>query len=139
MQGAELQILKAVKALDEKLSDALNRQTRTLTQSIQALADRHSESLLEQEKRNASFADRVRVEAVAEHNHTIANSVQSLLSQVAAAEKRLVELAAELALLRQAVADGAVGLLAGANGYLVTFIALVLVGIISAGVARLIR
>jgi hypothetical protein len=139
MQGAELQILRAVQALDTKLSEALNRQTRTLTASIQALADRHSESLLEQEKRNASFADRIRVEAVAEHNHTIANSVQSLLSQVGAAEKRLVELAAELSLLRQSVADGTVGLLAGANGYLVTFIALVLVGTISAVVARAIR
>ena len=68
--SSDLAILRAVQKLDSKLSDALTKQTATLTASIQALADRHHESLLEQEKRNATFADRDRVEAVAEHPTT---------------------------------------------------------------------
>ena len=139
IESPELQILKAVRALDEKLSDALNRQTRTLTASIQALADRHSESLLEQEKRNATFADRVRVESVAEHAHNNANHVQNLLSRVSAGEKRLVELAAEIQASRMAISTKAESFLAGANGYLLTFISLIIVAVIAAVIARAIR
>lgn len=138
-QSPELQILKAVQALDTKLSDALTRQTRTLTASIQALADRHSESLLEQEKRNNTFADRNRLEAIAEHGHTIGNLVQTLILRITAAEARAVELNADIQSLRTAFTNRTESFLAGTNGYLITFIFLIVVAVISAAVARLIR
>jgi Ribonuclease G/E len=138
-QSPELQILKAVQALDTKLSDALNRQTRTLTASIQALADRHSESLLEQEKRNNTFADRNRLEAIAEHGHTSANLIQALIIRTTAAEARAVELTADLQNLRTSISTRTENFLAGTNGYLLTFIFLVIVAVISAVVTRMIR
>jgi hypothetical protein len=137
--SSEVQILRAVQALDSKLTDALNRQTRTLTASIQALADRHTESLLQQEKRNATFADRDRVESVAEHTHTIANLTQSLILRVTAAETRAVELASDIQACRQSISQQAVGFLTGANGYLVTFIVMMVVAVVAAVIARLIR
>ena len=138
-ESSELAIIRAVQQLDEKLSKALTAQTQTLTRSIQQLADRQSSSLLEQEKRNATFADRDRVEAVAEHSHQNANHIQSLLFRVTESEKRIVELAAEIKTFQSSVAERAVGFLAGANGYLLTFITLVLVAIIAAAIARLLR
>ena len=138
-EGPELQILKAVQALDQKLSEALNRQTRTLTASIQALADRHNEALLQQEKRNATFAERTRVESVAEHGHDSANHITNLLARVATTEKRIVELAAGLEACQRSITEKAVGFLAGANGYLVTFIVMVTVAVIAAVASRVIR
>jgi hypothetical protein len=129
-QSPELQILKAVQALDTKLSDALNRQTRTLSASIQALADRHSESLLEQEKRNNTFA---------EHGHTSANLVQALILRITAAETRAVQLTADLQNLSTSISNRTESFLAGTNGYLLTFIFLVVVAVISAVVTRMIR
>ena len=138
-ESSELAIIRAVQQLDEKLSKALTAQTQTLTRSIQQLADRQSSALLEQEKRNATFADRDRVEAVAEHSHQNANHIQSLLFRVTESEKRIVELAAEIKSFQLTVGERAVGLLAGANGYLITFISLVVVAVIAAAVSRAFR
>ena len=137
--NADLAILKAVQALDEKLSKALTTQTQTLTRSIQQLADRHSDSLLQQEKRNANFADRTRVESVADHGHQNANAIQNILFRVSESEKRVVELAAEIQTVRATMNERAVGLLSGTNGYLITFISLVVVSVIAAVIARAIR
>lgn len=135
----ELQILKAVQTLDSKLTQALNRQTEQLTRSIQHLSDRHQESLLAQEKRNATFADRERVESVANHGHGIANTAQALILRVTATETRAAELAGDIQSLRQAMANQAVSFLTGTNGYLITFIALVVVAIVSVTLTRLLR
>jgi Flp pilus assembly protein TadB len=138
-ESPELQILKAVQALDLKLSTALTKQTQTLTSSIQALADRHSDSLLEQEKRNATFADRNRVEAVAETNHANANHIQSLMLRVTSTEKKLADLAADLQAVRSSMTEKAIGFLAGANGYLVMFLIMIAVGIVTAIVSRTLK
>lgn len=135
----DVQILKAVQALDAKLTEALNRQTRTLTSSIQALADRHSESVLEQEKRNASFAQRDRVEAVAEHGHNTANTVTALVLRVANSETRITELAGEIQSCRQTIADRTERLLGSTAGYLITFIILLTVALASALVGHALK
>jgi hypothetical protein len=137
--SADLAILRAVQALDDKLSKALTDQTSQLTAQIQALADRHNHSLIAQEKRNATFADRDRVEAVAEHQHTNANVTQGLIGRMGVVERRLVEISSDVEACRQSIADRTVSFLAGANGYLVTFILMILVATVAAAIARALK
>lgn len=137
--SSDLAIIRAVQRLDEKMSQALSQQTATLTASIRELADRHHESQLEQERRNATFADRDRVEKIAQYGHDNAGAIQTLTGRLSNTEKRIVELDTLLREFQQSIGDRAVGLLAGANGYLLTFITLVVVAIVAAVIARAIR
>jgi hypothetical protein len=92
--ASEAAILRDVQSLDDKLSKALTRQTDALTKTIQQLADRHNDAMLGQEKRNATFADRDRVESVAEHGHAIASHVQTLSLRVGTLETDMGEMQA---------------------------------------------
>lgn len=124
------EILQLLHDMENKLTAAIATGLQSVNLAIATLSDHHNKALLDQEKRNSSFADRDRVEAIAANTHANANHLTALQLRVGQLERKADSLDARfdarcreiddrLAGALQDEASHTVGLLAGANGYLV--------------------
>lgn len=116
------EVLQLLHEMEMKLTAAIATGLATVNTSITALAERHNSALLEQERKNASFADRERVESVARNVHDARNEVTGLLLRVGKCEQAEQKLQAALDALAEQVDTRSLKMLSGANGYLVSLL-----------------
>jgi hypothetical protein len=138
------ELFAALDRLEAKLTAALNTDLQAVNVAISALADSHHRALLEQERRNSSFADRDRVEQIATHVHTNANELLSMVHRVSKLEQCTEIIQGDLGTLAplKSVADRLTQLeeivearhtlfTANTIGYLVTFAAILVSAIVA--------
>jgi phosphate starvation-inducible protein PhoH len=114
----EAQVLHALSELEQRLSLALNTGLAAVTQSIAQLAEQHHRTQLEQEKRNASFADRSRLEELAGKVSAM-DTTTVLLAQM---RKDIDADRSRLDQLESMVNERALRFAHGAIGYIVMFL-----------------
>lgn len=90
----EAAILRAVQGLEDKLTALINSGLASLSSTISTLQTQHANTLLDQTKVNATFADRERVEV-------LARRVDATQAEIAAMGQRLAETQAERRELRE--------------------------------------
>ena len=72
-------ILRAIATLKSELLATINGRFQEVARALDRIDQKSSSDLLDQERRNSTFADRARVEAVAEHAHDNASALTALL------------------------------------------------------------
>ena len=102
----QITVVQAIAHLEARLTALINTAVNSLSQQLH-------DSILAQERRNATFADRERVETVARNAH-------DALNQLTANGLRITRLEQSLAELTTRLSDGQTALFRGATGYLVT-------------------
>lgn len=127
----ETDILRAVKQLEDKLTLAIHTGLQAVYAALAQITERHHRAMLQQERRNASFADRDRVEALAHLVSSNTASISSLTGHLQELNTRIDKLADQLTAhdehrdqqTRELVAlmnERSFSLFSGTTGYLVT-------------------
>jgi hypothetical protein len=98
-----IRIIEAISRLRQDFMTALNEGLASVNLAIAQLHEKHNATVLEQERRNATFADRARVELIAEHVHDHTASLneqrdrltrlETAVQEVSGLDRRLDELA----------------------------------------------
>lgn len=118
----EAEILKAVQALEDKLTGVINAGLQGVNMAIAALSDQHHKALLDQERRNGLFAERQRVEDVARNVHELSNQLTGYLFRLSEVEKSTDRLDGRLLEVAEVTSSRSFSLLSGISGYLVMLI-----------------
>ncbi|MGH2442203.1 MAG: hypothetical protein ACRDFX_03445 [Chloroflexota bacterium] len=127
----EATILRALAALEDKLTVIINAGLSAVTATISSLQQQHSAALLEQAKLNGSFADRDRVEQL---NRTVDRHATELLAlgrqdTIGIDERR--QLRAEFTGLAESITSNRIHFMSGATGYAFTGFFIILGAVIS--------
>jgi len=119
------EILQLLHEMDSRLTAAITAGIASVNLSIAQLSERHNASLLEQERKNSSFADRERVEALARQVHDGRNELAVVGRQVAQLGEADRDLAKRLDEVGNQLDSRSLKFLSGMNGYLVSLLVVV--------------
>jgi DNA repair exonuclease SbcCD ATPase subunit len=126
-----VEIMQSLRSLEDKLTAAIASGLASVNLAITTLADQHHKAMLDQERRNSTFADRERVEFVARNTHENASNLTALTLRVGKLERccdaldtRIEQcydaLNARIEQLSTQADNRSFSLLSGATGYLVS-------------------
>lgn len=116
----------ALAATETRLMRALNAGLAQVTAAIAALTEMHHKAILEQERRNASFATQERLDSLAHRVDELNAALSARTARLEHIEAGMARLDRETADLQSQLTARSVSILSSATGYLVT--ALLLVG-----------
>lgn len=108
-------LISAITALDQKLTSGL----QAVTVSMSRLTEMHHKAILEQERRNASFATMERLDGVGKRVDDLVTGFASRSARLDALERQLSHQEDQLTQLSDSVSNRSVGLLTSAAGWLV--------------------
>lgn len=81
------EILTLLRSLEDRLTSTINTGLAAVNLAISTMQDQHNRALLDQEKRNATFAERIRVEDVAKHTHDTAGKLTTIIYRIGELER----------------------------------------------------
>jgi sulfite reductase beta subunit-like hemoprotein len=101
----EATLLRAIGALDEKLTAVINSGLAALTTAIAHLQAEHAKALLEQERRNAHFADRTSVETLTRTVDRHADQFEAIRQRSEISDKQHHEVVEDLEALQTTITE----------------------------------
>lgn len=115
-------MLAAVRELEQRLSAAITTGLQAVNLTIASLADQHHRAVLEQERRNGTFASRDRVDALAEGLRDRAGEWMTHGERLTVLERRYESVSGRLDELSAKQNEDTVRVWSGNTGYLVLLV-----------------
>jgi hypothetical protein len=116
----EATVLRAIATLKDELTRTINERHDELARQIHDLAEEHNHALLDQERRNAHFADRDRVEDIARNVHDAITTITTAILRIGKLETSYLHLENKIDSASQQSTEQTFHLLGGGAGYLIT-------------------
>lgn len=127
MNGLErTEFFDAIAALERKLVDQLNAGIGTLSAALTRLQESSHMALLEQERRNSTFATRELVDRLAATIDNLARQQSGTETRAAEAARLAQSTSGELETLKTAVSDRSLAYIRAAAGFLASLLAMIL-------------